>query len=336
VLDQAEEGTAGADNLYAWDGSQITLVGVLDAKDFIGFNGNNAVRLDDWTNAIGAGAATGVGKDPVRSTLDGGVLVFQSHAKLTSYQNGGVGEIYRYDAKSASASDRVICVSCDPTGLPPAHDAMFENPGILDVTAIVANLTDDGEHVFFEAHDRLLPEDANDAEDVYEWTADGVGGCGRGGGCLALISSGQGESDSTLYGMTPDGHDVFFTTSDRLLPSDVTGSPSIYDARVEGGIPTPEQAAACQGDSCQGQPSIPPGLDTPASGATGSGNVTAPSGNPASGGTKKSLTNAQKLARALKACKAKPKRKRHACQVRARKLYRVKSASRSTTRGTGQ
>jgi hypothetical protein len=32
---------------------------------------------------------------------------------------------------------------------------------------MIASLTDDGSEVFFQSFDRLLPEDANEAEDVY-------------------------------------------------------------------------------------------------------------------------------------------------------------------------
>ena len=41
----------------------------------------------------------------------------------------------------------------------------------------------------------------------------------------------------------------------------------------------------------------------------------------------KALTRAQKLARALKQCHKKPKRKRPACERKARKLYGAKKAS---------
>jgi hypothetical protein len=89
-----------------------------------------------------------------------------------------------------------------------------------------------------------------------------------------LISSGQGEGPSYLYGMSADGHDVIFLTSEKLVGSDVPGSPSFYDARVEGGIPDPPVKAPCQGDACQGQGSTPPPLTNPGSTApVDNGNV---------------------------------------------------------------
>jgi hypothetical protein len=330
VLDQAEEGVAGASNLYAWDGTQIVYVGGLVQKDFESFGGEPPMKLGLWTTMIGVNPGRRRGNAPVRSTADGSVLVFQSHSRLTGYDNHGIGEIYRFDP-NMPAGERIVCVSCDPTGASPSSDALFEETTVVDATSMIANVTSDGEHVFFQTADRLLPEDANHTQDVYEWTNRGTGDCSRVQGCLALISSGQGEDDSDLYGMSADGHDVFFTTKEKLVAGDATGSPSIYDARVEGGIPNQTETAPCQGDACQGQPSPPPGLSAPASLPTGSGNVTPPSGEQATGPSTKTLTRAQKLARALKVCaKQKPKRKRHACEAGARKRYGAKKASKST------
>jgi hypothetical protein len=134
---------------------------------------------------------------------------------------------------------------------------------------MIANLTDSGEKVFFQSFDRLLPQDANETEDVYEWEVGGTGGCARPSGCLALISSGQGETPSFLFAMGADGRDVFIQTKEKLVGSDLAGSPSLYDAREDGGIPEPEEAAPCQGDACQEQGSEAPSIPTPTS--TGAG-----------------------------------------------------------------
>ncbi len=93
--------------------------------------------------------------------------------------------------------------------------------------------------------------------------AAGAPECTRPGGCLALISSGQGEVPSFLYAMSADGHDVFVQTKEKLVGADVAGSPSIYDAREGGGIPEPTPSAPCQGDACQGVGTEPPILPSP-------------------------------------------------------------------------
>ena len=264
-------------NLYAWSGT-TSFVAILDSADFQGFGGSLSMTLDAWIGAVNPTASIGRASSPTRATPGGEAFAFQSHAKLTPYDNEGHGEIYRYDP-AAAPGGRLICVSCDPSGAPASADALLADvENGVNVTTVVANLTDGGQTLFFDSPDRLLPEDANDATDVYEWKAEGAGvpACDRQGGCLALISSGQGESGSFLYGMSADGHDVFFRTREKLVGADLSGSPSIYDARVDGGIPDPSIQAPCQGDACQGAGGAPPGLPPAATGGPGGGNEKAP------------------------------------------------------------
>ena len=280
--DNGEEAEPGAHNLYAWDGAEARFVGMLSAADFAqkAFAGIVGMNFAAWTQAVKIGVGASRAMAPTRSTPDGDVFVFQSHARLTAYDNEGVGEIYRYDP-AAEADERLLCVSCDPSGAPPSADALLEDlrPGagasVIDRSTTIANLTDNGNEVFFQSSDRLLPEDANETEDVYEWQAKGTAGCTRSGGCLALISSGQGETLSVLYAMSADGRDVFFATKEKLVGADVAGSPSIYDARAGGGIPEPTPPAPCQGDACQGIGTEAPFI--PSSATTGSGEAGAAS-----------------------------------------------------------
>jgi hypothetical protein len=277
--DNGEEAEEGARNLYAWDGTETSFIGRLSAEDFKqnAFAGISGMNLAAWTAAIGLSPQAGRSLAPIRSTPGGGAFAFQSHARLTAYDNEGVGEIYRYEP-AAAAGERLLCVSCDPSGAPPSADALLEDirfgvSSPVKSSTMIANLTDGGKEVVFQSFDRLLPEDANEVEDVYEWEAQGAGEpeCTRPGGCLALISSGQGETPSFLYGMSADGHDVFFRTQEKLVGLDVPGSPSIYDARVGGGIPEPAEPAPCQGDACQGSGSTPPTLPSPATTGAGEG-----------------------------------------------------------------
>jgi hypothetical protein len=275
-LDEAGEGTAGANNLYLWDGTGIRFIAVLDLQDLVAF-GDPDVDLLRWTDAISTQAGPFVGRasSPTRSTPGGSVLLFQSHAQLTAYESEGHTEIYRYDSQ-APPGEGIRCISCDPTGAPPSTDSRLQSTGgdtpTLVASTLIPNLTGDGQAALFQSSDQLLPEDANSVQDVYEWRAQGDS-CKGARGCLALISSGQGEKPSYLYGMTPDGHDVFFTTLEKLVGADIAGSPSIYDARIEGGIPDPPAKEPCQGDPCQGQSSTPPALAPPSAGAGGSGDI---------------------------------------------------------------
>jgi hypothetical protein len=280
--ENAEAAELGARNLYAWDGASTRFVARLAPSDFAqaAFGGISAMNMKAWTRAVGRpGPETGRAFAPTRSTPSGEVFAFQSHARLTAYANDGVGEIYLYDS-SAPAGERLTCPSCDPSGASPGADALFQDIGGNTATVahiVVPNLTEDGKALFFTSRDRLLPEDANSAADIYEWRARGArwGGapeavaCDRAGGCLALISSGQGERDSYLYGMSADGRDVFFRTLEKLLGADVAGSASIYDAREGGGVPEAVEAAPCQGDACQGQGAEAPSLPVPLSASNG-------------------------------------------------------------------
>ncbi len=209
-----------------------------------------------------------------RVTPAGDVLLFRSRAQLSAYDNEGKAEIYRY--APAAAGEELLCVSCDPSRAPPSGDAALRGSGEgfeVSSSVLIPNLTDNGERVLFESPDRLLPEDANDLADVYEWTAREGPGCSLGGGCLALISSGQGEGESHLFGMSADGRDVIFFTLEKLLERDVRGSPSLYDAREGGGIPEELAARICTGDACQGAGSPLPTLPQPTTTGSGGGNA---------------------------------------------------------------
>jgi hypothetical protein len=250
------EGVSGEPNLYVWTAGS----GETDLVATVAFGDVGGLPcLACWTNGPAAPRMdfiSGPGTDSSRSTPSGDVLVFVSHAQLTPYENEGHAEVYRYDALTSSLS----CVSCNPIG-PPTGDARLQtfNPffpvGPPYAYLDVENLTADGSTVFFETPEALVPRDTDGVVDVYEWRE----------GAIHLITSGHSPSDNYLYGVTPDGRDVIFATNDTLLRRDRTGgSGSIYDARIGGGFPEPA-TAACEADSCQGQPTRPPAFGDPAS-----------------------------------------------------------------------
>jgi hypothetical protein len=265
-----QHATVGAHNLYLWKEGTTSFVAILDPGDFKGFGGELQVRLNRWTEALGR---EGLGVQAMRSTPDGSAFVFQSHARLGVYDNEDHGEIYRFDPGGLEGR-RLLCVSCDPSGSPASDDAMLQSPSeIARPRGVILNITDDGDRLVFESLERLVPEDANAVRDVYEWRAAGVGGCTAAVGCLALISSGQGDRPNFLYSMTASGSDVFFETLERLVPSDLPATMSIYDAREGGGIPEPTSSTVCEGDACQPSTSTPPTLPAPATTGGGEGNI---------------------------------------------------------------
>jgi hypothetical protein len=340
-----EAGDQGKDNLYAWDGEAVTFIGVLDPLDV---SPPGLAGLGQWIDqalAAKPSAFNGPGNAPSRTTPDGTVLVFESRADLagSGYDNGGFSEIFRYDAE-AEAGEQLRCISCNSTGEPARSDARLEIPEsghILNlssspVNAIsqIANVTIDGQRVFFQSADRLVARDLDGKLDVYEWQAQGASGCKRETGCLSLISSPRSATDEYLYAMTPDGHDVFFLSGDTLNHEDPDGTPSVYDARVEGGFPPPAPPSGeCLGEACQPAVSAPEDPSPASAGAIGPGDVTKPSLSCASSARKaKRLSNrAKRLYRAAEQAgapaKARKMRRRRASRVAAQ-AKQLKGAAR--------
>jgi hypothetical protein len=232
---------------------------------------------------------------------------------------------------------------------------------ISSATAIYQSryLSDSG-RLYFNANDALVSKDTNGTEDVYEYEPEGVPagehGCssasesgsvtfapargvqveGRelqeGAGCVALISSGESPDESAFLDATETGSEVFFLTSAELLPQDTDTSYDVYDARecsaASPCLPPPNsQPGPCNNEaSCKAAPAPQPDIFAPSGSATfsGPGNLVPllPAAVPV---VRKTLTRAQKLGLALKACKKQKNRKKRAsCEKKAHKSYGAK------------
>jgi hypothetical protein len=192
--------------------------------------------------------------------------------------------------------------------------------------------------LFFNSSAALVPRDINGAEDVYEFEPPGSGNCQEGvegysqasGWCLGLLSSGTLAGESAFLDASETGEDVFFITTEALLPKDFDDSPDIYDAHecTVSSPCSPESATSvppCSSEASCKAPAMPqPEIFGPAGSATfsGAGNIAPTPASTAKTKTKgKPLTRAQKLAAALKTCKKRPKQKRAACEKRAQRAY---------------
>ncbi len=188
-------------------------------------------------------------------------------------------EVYRYD----SGENTVQCISCaSPFDPEPQLLSTFmpeDGPSITRLAPLGSPASANGNYVFFDTPAALLLQDGNGeigpeafggelnrffsaSSDVYEWRRDGVDGCGRVQGCLALITNGIDGTQNVLLGTDPSGTDVFIATHSQLVPTDTDQSGDVYDARIGGGFPPPApRPIECEGDECSTPASAP--MDPP-------------------------------------------------------------------------
>ncbi len=223
----------------------------------------------------------------LRISADGKTVLFTNEDPATAEQAGYENDpypkklkdtevyLYRYD------SNKITCVSCDPSGAYPVSFAGFSGGFSVDANAFsilvspthyrAHALSDDGRYVFFDTADALTPQDVNKQRDVYEYDI--------ATGKIHLISSGTCNCGSFFVDASPDGRNVFFTTYQKLVRSDIDDSADLYDARIEGGIPAQNvpPSVPCIGDDCQAPASSAPPLSVAASSTFfGAGNPLTP------------------------------------------------------------
>ncbi len=224
----------------------------------------------------------GAGTDPdgVRVAADGSVLLFRSYLSLTGFDTtgscggGACAQFYRYSA----SDEELVCVSCNPTNVPPNDlprlGTLGSFLGKATGASLPRNISADGNRVFFESSEALILGDTNGVTDVYEWEAKGTGSCeseSPNGGCLYLISSGTDPVPSQFLDASANGDHVFFFTEQQLVPADKDSLVDVYDAGVGAGLAAqhPLSPPTCASSACQANPTLPPD-QTPAS-ATFSG-----------------------------------------------------------------
>ncbi len=351
----AEEGKF---NLYVDHEGSFSTVAILSPED-VGLAKVGGVATSEFYNGEPDVASRKPIDRPARVTPDGRHIAFDSVASLAGSDNldAVTGkpdvEVYTYDA----GTDQLTCVSCNSSGARPVGQNL-PRPYAVDgeaysehmaaawlptsETSVYSSrpLSDDGDRLFFNSFEALVPQDGNSAQDVYEWEASGAGSCRKAGGCVNLISSGESPSGSEFVDASPNGDDVFFTTQSSLVSQD-PGLLDIYDARVDGGFPAPHAVAvSCEGEACQSPPASPSDT-TPSSASFNSPLVSAATApltpKKTSAAPKKTAaqTRAARLAKALKACRALARSRRKGCEAKARRRYgtKRKRVTRSTKGG---
>jgi hypothetical protein len=356
----------GGDNLYVYErdasypGGRVAFIATLcSGEDVSGALSN----VSQCPSPLGDAEDWGR-KDSraVQVTPDGRFVVFASVADLTSGDRSKVPQIFEYDA----ASEELVRVSRGSINYEPqgdesadAHQSMIrvQNYASEDVSPAQRGtslaISADGSTVVFESSAALTADSvlaANAAAEsalggswnVYEYHSTVGGGGTISDGDVYLISDGVNRLPVGLAGLDASGDDIFFKTADQLVPQDSDTQYDFYDAGVDGGFPASSPPA---GEEYESAPLVQQlATASGGGGASGSGGAEAAAGVPVPvksravalrGGETPAEMRAQKLARALKACRAKTKPNRKACEAQARRRYGPPATAKAGRRAKG-
>lgn len=314
----------GAFNLYVYDAATNSVSFIADLCSGAGLSGSvGDVRCPSSISGLeesGDAPLWQNGGGEAQSTGDGEFLVFSSWGRLvargTQTDANNSQDVYRYDAQTGVLDRVSLGVAGFEANGNGEGDASIEKSGLgkgativkehrLDVRAV----SEDGSLVVFTSVRPLSAAATNGKRDIYLWHKLPGWREGR----VSMISSGSSQTDDIDPVITPDGRDVFFTTSAGLVAADTEGDHDVYDARVEGdggGFPEqPAQRAQCSSDACQGALTNPVPLLVPGSVAQAPGGNYPPVGaQPVKKPVKKRLVKRPRKVRGKG--KAKPRAKR--------------------------
>ena len=266
---------------------------------------------------------------PAQATPEGRFLLFPSSADLP------VPQLFEYAAETEKLTrvsigqdgeyhaDGAVETFSDAPQIPLQYFRGIDPPTSADFKLAVSA---DGSSVFFTSAAGLTPEALEGDTSVYEYRE----------GNVYLISGGHDasldghEPTVHLFGIDPGAGDALFTTTEQLVPQDDGETQvALYDAREQGGFPAPALAPGCSGETCRGAPATTPQLQLPETVNQPGGENLPPPVEPKPAA--KALTTAQKLAKALKACRSKRnKKKRASCEATARRRYGTKTAAKKS------
>ncbi len=259
---------------------------------------------------------------PAQATRDGNFLVFLSSAALTTGDTSKVPQLFEYNASEESLTR----VSIGQGGPFSGSVETFQDAPRIPVQSFTGvdlptapqgglAVSEDGSRVFFTSEAGLALQAERGTTNVYEYRE----------GDVYLVSGGHDaslnghEPTVALFGIDPSAGDAFFLSAEPLVPQDGETQVALYDAREEGGFPVPTLEPGCTGETCRGPSGTTSQLQLPASVNQAGGDNLAPPASKPETTTPKPLTRAQKLAKALKACRARRNRRlRTGCEARAR------------------
>jgi hypothetical protein len=258
----------GADNLYVYStaGDSVTFVAALCSG--LGESGSVSTSACPGGSDIFLWRHKSIEEIEAQTAgPDGRFLVFPTYAQLVPGDTDAAKDVYRFDAETGRLTRVSVGEgSFDANGNKGTFDAVIHDGG-LQATVELHNelesraVSEDGSRIVFETAAPLSRAAANHLVNLYEWH-EGGGPEGE----VSLVSSGSSTDGVKDAVISRSGRDIFFITSQGLLPQDLDGANDIYDARLEGGFPAaaaPRQP--CSGDACQGPLSAPLPLLSPGS-----------------------------------------------------------------------
>lgn len=199
-------------------------------------------------SGVGAPAAGAASARYEGSSVDGGIVFFSTAEPMVTGDTDSFEDVFER-SKDAGAGGEYVTreVSIGPTGGNDAYNAFYKGSS--------AN----GQRVVFATKESLVPQDTDQAFDVYmrdveenatTLVSQGDASC-TGGTC------GNGPADSSVVpgGVIADGNRVFFATTEKLASGDDDGGYSdIYMRDVGAGstILVSDADPSCTGEGCGG------------------------------------------------------------------------------------
>jgi sugar lactone lactonase YvrE len=336
-------------NLYVRRGATTSLVATLSGVDRFDWEAGaqQSPRVSPngrWLAFMSEQSLTGYdNRDAASGQLDAEVYLYDANSgslvcascNPTGARPTGANDV---QIEGVNGEGLVAGVRWEPTGVAALLPAVttFQSATSAYHSRVLSN---DG-RLFLNSLDALVPQDVNGNWDVYEYepasyvNSEGKHPCttetstfgAASRGCTSLISSGASAQQSAFLDASESGGDVFFLTSAKLTSQDIDANFDVYDAHectvTSPCIPPPTVAPPPCGTeaSCKPSPTPQPSIfGAPASVMfSGPGNLAPAPPKPKTA----AQIRAERLAKALRACRAKRNRhKRSACARHVRKQY---------------
>jgi hypothetical protein len=310
------------------DQTEVSYIGASkDGSHVLFTTGGSEPGLWEWDATSGAHlltTATGLNPADVVISENGRYVLILTPQALVSEDTNDASDLYEL----SSGQEPQLITSDEPpsTEYMIATDRPDVNP--------IAGVSNDGRRIVYNAKPpEVVGSNQPPRWMIEEWDA----------GQTTELSPHSPEGRASQYQVQAiaggELENVFFIAYDPLVPWDFNaGQADVYDARIDGGFPfctpgnpgPPPGVERCGSATSNADPSPPITPAYPAN-LTPSGGQLPPlppdsSQDPPSP-KQKPLTRAQELAKALKACKPKRKKRRAACESQAREKFGAKKAS---------